>query len=69
MRSMAGIRYDNYNQWKFKINIIMEYMEHSNFYAMCDKIRKMEARELKLNIIDEAQLRGLVETREERTKP
>ena len=21
----------------------MEYMEHSNFYAMCDKIRKMEA--------------------------
>ena len=28
-----------------------------------------KARELKLNIIDEAQLRGLVETREERTKP
>ena len=26
----------------------MEYMEHSNFYAMCDKIRKMEARELHL---------------------
>jgi len=26
----------------------MEYMEHSNFYAMCDKIRKMEAKELKL---------------------
>ena len=26
----------------------MEYMEHSNFYAMCDKIRKMEARGLKL---------------------
>lgn len=26
----------------------MEYMEHSNFYAMCDKIRKMEARELRL---------------------
>lgn len=50
MRSMAGIRYDNYNQWKFKINIIMEYMEHSNFYAMCDKIRKMEARELKLTL-------------------
>ena len=25
-----------------------EYMEHSNFYAMCDKIRKMEARELHL---------------------
>lgn len=24
----------------------MEYMEHSNFYAMCDKIRKQEAREL-----------------------
>lgn len=48
MRSMTGIRYDNYNQWKFKINIIMEYMEHSNFYAMCDKIRKMEAKELKL---------------------
>ena len=28
----------------------MEYMEHSNFYAMCDKIRKMEARELKLTL-------------------
>ena len=26
----------------------MEYMEHSNFYAMCDKIRKKKARELHL---------------------
>lgn len=26
----------------------MEYMEHSNFYAMCDKIRIQEAQELHL---------------------
>lgn len=26
----------------------MEVMVHSNFYAMCDKIRKQEARELRL---------------------
>lgn len=26
----------------------MEFMEHTNFYVMCDRIRKQEARELRL---------------------
>lgn len=35
-------------EWAATIREHRRYMEHSNFYAMCDKIRKKKARELHL---------------------